>query len=175
MKRLQRSFLGGCSGIGEGAAIAWRASKREVFSGRSPKIRFRSLSRRSGMSFLRHREIYQSDVKFLIGSGTRPLPIHRLDEFPTGYSWQVALPQSLLLLRRPVLMLSRGGQYCQAPLCGGWGIFNRQNGEFSIGVDNSIDREGTGQLNAQKQVNFWLPTQNTAPLQVQSSLTRRRQ
>ena len=137
MKRLQRSFLGGCSGIGEVAAIAWRASKREVFSGRSLKIRFQSLLPRSGMSFLRHREIYQSDVRFFMGSGTWPLPIHRLDEFPTGYSWQVALPQSLLPLRRPVLMLSRGGRYCQAPLGRGWGIFNRQNGEFSTGVDRS--------------------------------------
>ena len=41
------------------------------------------------MSFLRHEEIYQSDVMVLgmgwRGATLRPAP-HRLDEFPAGYS-----------------------------------------------------------------------------------------
>src|SRR5271157_2288061 len=56
------------------------------------------------MSFLRHREIYPSDGgKTLTGRA----PAHRLDEFPTGYSWAgcspaepaSASPASLILLR----------------------------------------------------------------------------
>ena len=82
------------------SSIAWRASKREVFSGRSHETRFWSLLPRSGMSFLRHREIYQSDVKLWKGEQPkRRSPIHRLDEFPAGYSLagcSPALPASAL-------------------------------------------------------------------------------
>ncbi len=64
------------------------------------------------MSFLRHREIYRSDVRI---SDVRimewerqpflPLPAHRLDEFPVGYSWRVALQQSPLPLHQPRLIV----------------------------------------------------------------------
>jgi len=33
-----------------------------------------------------------------------PLPAHRLDELPTGYSWRVALQQSPLALHRSRLI-----------------------------------------------------------------------
>jgi hypothetical protein len=52
------------------------------------------------MSFFRHREIYQSDVKLWKGEQPkRRSPIHRLDEFPAGYSLtgcSPALPASAL-------------------------------------------------------------------------------
>ena len=59
------------------------------------------------MSFLRHREIYRSDEGFVEWErqGLLPLPAHRLDEFPVGYSWQVALQQSLLPLHQPRLIV----------------------------------------------------------------------
>jgi hypothetical protein len=59
------------------------------------------------MSFLRHREIYRSD-EAIVEWGRQPLlppPAHRLDEFPVGYSWQVALQQSLLPLHQPRLIV----------------------------------------------------------------------
>jgi len=36
---------------------------------------------------------------------TPSLPVHRVDEFPIGYSWQVALRQSLLPLHRSRLIV----------------------------------------------------------------------
>ena len=61
------------------------------------------------MSFLRHREIYRSDVSREQGAAEmddRRSPAHRLDESPAGYSWRVALQQSPLLLLRPYSFLS---------------------------------------------------------------------
>jgi hypothetical protein len=67
------------------------------------------------MSFLRHKGIYRSDEQVTaMGSvveklrrrqaSCRPLT-HRLDEFPVGYSWQVALQQSPLPLHQPRLIV----------------------------------------------------------------------
>jgi hypothetical protein len=54
------------------------------------------------MSFLRHKEIYQSDEPKKQRARLCCLArAHRLDEFPVGYSWQVALQQSPLPLRQP--------------------------------------------------------------------------
>ena len=51
------------------------------------------------MSFLRHQEIYQSDVGGLLirklGAAWAAAPsTHRLDEFPLAIPWRVALQQS---------------------------------------------------------------------------------
>jgi hypothetical protein len=57
------------------------------------------------MSFLRHRGIFQSDELFRLRERqamvTRRSQPHRLDEFPVGYSWRVALQQSPLPLHQP--------------------------------------------------------------------------
>jgi len=62
----------------------------------------------SSMSFRRHKEIYRSDIAGR--SKGRQLPLsplpHRLDEFPVGYSWRVALQQSPLPLYQPRLIVS---------------------------------------------------------------------
>jgi len=59
------------------------------------------------MSFLRHKEIYRSDGAETLRGRQRELspPPHRLDEFPVGYSWRVALQQSPLPLRQPRLIV----------------------------------------------------------------------
>ena len=60
----------------------------------------RQVERGSSMSFLRHKEIYRSDIAARSKGrqlSLSPLP-HRLDEFPVGYSWRVALQQSPLPL-----------------------------------------------------------------------------
>ena len=59
------------------------------------------------MSFLRHKEIYRSDDGPQLWERQftcRPRP-HRLDEFPVGYSWRVALQQSPLPLHQPRLIV----------------------------------------------------------------------
>jgi len=59
------------------------------------------------MSFLRHREIYRSDEGLLEWErqSLPPLPAHRLDEFPVGYSWRVALQHCPLPLHQPRLIV----------------------------------------------------------------------
>src|SRR6516225_6051710 len=62
----------------------------------------------ASMSFLRHRGIYQSDeLKRRAQSrlSRNHARAHRLDEFPVGYSWRVALQQSPLPLHQPPLIL----------------------------------------------------------------------
>ena len=64
------------------------------------------------MSFLRHKGIFQSDElsrsrERLTIRCTSRSQAHRLDEFPTGYSWRVALRQSPLPLRRSRLILGQ--------------------------------------------------------------------
>jgi hypothetical protein len=58
------------------------------------------------MSFLRHKEIYRSDEGLRGRQHARPRP-HRLDEFPVGYSWRVALQQSPLPLHQPRLIVRK--------------------------------------------------------------------
>jgi len=59
------------------------------------------------MSFLRHQGIYRYDRSVIVRGRQRTLPpsAHRVDEFPTGYSWRVALQQSPLPLHRSRLIL----------------------------------------------------------------------
>ena len=64
------------------------------------------------MSFLRHKGIFQSDelLRFrerLTIRCTSRSQAHRLDEFPAGYSWRVALRQSLLPLHQPRLIVAQ--------------------------------------------------------------------
>jgi len=66
------------------------------------------------MSFLRHKEIYQSDEPLserarLCGHALA----HRLDEFPVGYSWRVALQQRPLPLRQPLPILQKPSRYAK--------------------------------------------------------------
>src|SRR5262244_1868584 len=62
------------------------------------------------MSFLRHKGIFQSDEllklreRLTIRCSSRS-QAHRLDEFPVGYSWRVALQRSPLPLHQPRLIL----------------------------------------------------------------------
>jgi hypothetical protein len=52
-------------------------------------------------------EIYRLD-QALEGwerQGYLPLPAHRVDEFPVGYSWRGALQQNPLLLHQPRLIV----------------------------------------------------------------------
>ena len=73
------------------------------------------LSLTEAMSFLRHKEIYQSDdrkrQRARLGSHARA---HRLDEFPVGYSWRVALQQGPLPLRQPPPIVQKNSQFSQA-------------------------------------------------------------
>jgi len=62
------------------------------------------------MSFLRHKGIFQSDALLELRErqatrGTGRSQAHRLDEFPVGYSWRVALQQSPLPLHQPRLIV----------------------------------------------------------------------
>ena len=50
------------------------------------------------MSFNRHWEIYPSDED----ASLTGVPAHRLDEFPVGYPWRVALPQCPPPLYQPL-------------------------------------------------------------------------
>ena len=87
------------------------------------------------MSFLRHGQIYQSDV-FRFKPGTRPFRLrpasHRLDEFAASYSlagWSPPEPTSALpagfIFNQPTETvnhhLRRVGNFRPAE----WGIFNR--------------------------------------------------
>ena len=78
------------------------------------------------MSFLRHKGIFQSDAllrlreRLTIRSTSRS-QAHRLDEFPAGYSWRVALQQSPLPLHQPRLIVrqrSVEGKYFFRPSAG---------------------------------------------------------
>ena len=61
------------------------------------------------MSFLRHWEIYRSDEWLDLRERRRkpPLPAHRLDEFPIGYSWRVALQHCPFPLHRSRLIVEQ--------------------------------------------------------------------
>ena len=65
------------------------------------------VQRGGSMSFLRHKEICRSAEGFVVRERQRllSLPTHRLDEFPVGYSWRVALQQSPLPLHQPRLIV----------------------------------------------------------------------
>ena len=93
------------------------------------------------VSFLRHGQIYQSDVvlydpgrsRFRLRPGS-----HRLDEFAVGYSLAgctPAVPASASPAGFYVPFTSRN---CKPPPDEGWGIFDRNNEEFSTGIDRYL-------------------------------------
>jgi len=62
------------------------------------------------MSFLRHKGIFRSDALLRLrerqaSRDANRSQAHRLDEFPAGYSWRVALQQSPLPLHQPRLIV----------------------------------------------------------------------
>lgn len=57
------------------------------------------------MSFLRDKGIYRSDERLGERQIDRRSPAHRLDEFPVGYSWRVALQHCPLPLHQPRLIV----------------------------------------------------------------------
>jgi hypothetical protein len=59
------------------------------------------------MSFGRHKEIFRSDEGVRERQPICRPRAHRLDEFPVGYSWRVALQQSPLPLHQPRLIVRR--------------------------------------------------------------------
>jgi hypothetical protein len=92
------------------------------------------------MSFLRHEQIYQSDVASCLHSGAgqvrlRPGAFHRLDESATGYSLASCTPALLASASPDDCHGERGSRNCQPPLARGREIFSWRNGEFSLGVD----------------------------------------
>ena len=92
------------------------------------------------MSFLRHQQIFRSDVLSCFAEG----------ETVTGFAlgiivsmslrpvipWRVALLHCSPPLHQPNAMVNRITGNRQPPLGRGWGNFNRRNGEFSSGVDS---------------------------------------
>jgi hypothetical protein len=87
------------------------------------------------MSFLRHGPIYRSDGSAKPGLAVIRDPGHRFDESAAGYSlagWSPPEPASA----SPADLHARakGGDRQPSPN-EGWGIFGRQNGEFSTGID----------------------------------------
>jgi len=76
------------------------------------------------MSFLRHWEIYRSDEGWRLRerqSDRRPLA-HRVDEFPVGYSWRVALQQSPLPLYQLWLIVETQSAEGKNFLSTSWGV-----------------------------------------------------
>src|SRR5215470_19618915 len=90
------------------------------------------------MSFLRHEQIYQSDVLCSEWQSEADcgfaLP-HRLDESATGYSSASCTPALLASASPDDSHGERRSRNCKPPLGRGWGIFSWRFGEFSIGVD----------------------------------------
>lgn len=92
------------------------------------------------MSFLRHEQIYQSDMvsNWRSGAGLvrlRPGASHRLDESATGYSSASCTPALLASASPGDCYGEADSRNCQPPLARGWGIFSWRNGEISFGVD----------------------------------------
>ena len=92
------------------------------------------------MSFLRHEQIYQSDVFFecapgLALSGFAPEPLIVLMSLRPAIPRRVALLHCSLPLHRAIAMVNEVAGNCQPPLGRGWGIFSWRNGEISVGVD----------------------------------------
>ena len=107
------------------------------------------------MSFLRHHEIYRSDVgvKTFLACGPRnaslasarnqhkgrglypaPHPIVR-DESRVAYSLVGCSPAEPASASPAGIYAGPTGRNSQPPPNGGWGIFARRFGEFSTGVD----------------------------------------
>ena len=94
------------------------------------------------MSFLRHQQIYQSDVfcwEWQSEADYRfALPLIVLMSLRPAIPRRVALLHCSLPLHRTILMMKRVAGNCKPPLGRGWGIFSWRFGEFSLGVDISL-------------------------------------
>src|SRR5215470_1005813 len=91
------------------------------------------------MSFRRHMEIYRIDgvSECWERQAELSLPAHRIDEFPVGYSWRVALQQSPLPLHQPRLILLRRsveGKNNQSPRLEGLNSVSHSRGALQSGV-----------------------------------------
>jgi hypothetical protein len=95
------------------------------------------------MSFLRHEQIYQSDVfsvcaPGLASLGFAPERLIVLMSLRPAIPRRVALLHCSLPLHRAIAIVKEVVGGCQPPLGWGWGIFSWRFGEISIGVDNYI-------------------------------------
>src|SRR5215470_11029115 len=91
------------------------------------------------MSFRRHMEIYRIDgvSECWERQAELSLPAHRIDEFPVGYSWRVALQQSPLPLHQPRLILLRRsveGKNNQSPRLEGLNSVSHSRGALHSGL-----------------------------------------
>src|SRR6478672_412912 len=91
------------------------------------------------MSFLRHGQIYQSDVfgsEWQSEAGYRfAPPLIVLMSLRPAIPRRVALLHCSLPLHRAIAMMNGVAGNRQPPLDRGWGILNWRNGEISVGVD----------------------------------------
>jgi hypothetical protein len=72
--------------------------------------------------------------------GLRPRP-HRLDEFAASYSSTGCSPAEPASASPAGFYLPFTSRNCKPPLGEGWGIFDRNNEDFSTGIDRT---SGTG-------------------------------
>jgi hypothetical protein len=101
------------------------------------------------MSFLRHKQIYQSDVSCWEWQSEADcrfaLPLIVLMSLRPAIPRRVALLHCSLPLHRTILMMKRLAGNCKPPLSRGWGIFSWRFGEFSLGVDTGVEGIGKGE------------------------------
>src|SRR2546421_5905766 len=100
------------------------------------------------MSFLRHRQIYQSDV-FLLSCRERSCvwlrpPSHRLDEFAASYSLAGWSPPEPTSASPAGFIFNLPAQTCKPQSPEGGPFFDRQNGEFSTGIDKTRPDQCSG-------------------------------
>src|SRR5262249_31543231 len=94
------------------------------------------------MSFLRHEQIYQSDVFSVCAPGLASLGFAP-ERLIVLISLRPAIPQRGALLHcslplhRAIAMVKEVVGGCQPPLGRGWGIFSWRFGETSSGVDKT--------------------------------------
>ena len=104
------------------------------------------------MSFLRHKQIYQSDLLVKsrgdAESGSAPCPIVLMSLRP-AIPWQVGLHQSLPPLYQPISMLNPSAETVNHHLTGA--------GEFSTGRMGNFQPELTAQLDSGGQPAVCLP------------------
>jgi hypothetical protein len=63
---------------------------------------------------------------------------HRLDEFAASYSLAGCTPALPASASPAGYYFASASRFCKPPPGGGWGIFDRHNGEFSTGLDNVV-------------------------------------
>jgi hypothetical protein len=106
------------------------------------------------MSFLRHQQIYQSDVFLFtpgLAYGFAPEHVIVLMSLRPAIPRRVALLHCSLPLHRATAMVDEVAGNCQPPLTRGWGIFSRRFGEISIGVDKTQEQLRRDQIAVGRQ------------------------